>query len=137
MSEELAQPSAEKPESQALRQQLEQTRSEIAAKLESLQKRMSKSVDTTRASVEETMRFVKQIGQDAARSIKNTFDLKRQAARHPWSLLGIATCAGAMLAQRGLRGRCRDAQTRMSGLRKDEASIHAETAETATPTPRT
>lgn len=112
MAEEIASPSEDDAESQALRHQLEQTRSALASKLESLQKRLSKSVETACDAVDETMHSAKQTAQDAVQSIKQTLDLKQQVVRHPWTMMGVATCVGVFLAKRG-RG-CRQPFARKS-----------------------
>lgn len=85
---------------QSLRRQMEQTRSALAGKLHSLQKRMTNSVDSACDAIDETVRVAKTSALDAVQVIKCTLDLKQQATRHPWTMVGVATCIGALLAKR-------------------------------------
>lgn len=55
---------------------------------------------TSQTCVDETIQTVKQTVHDTVETIKRTFDLKQQAARHPWPVLGGAVLVGALLAKR-------------------------------------
>lgn len=85
---------------QSLRHQMEQTRSSLAGKLESLQRRMTNTVDSACDAVDETVHSAKKSALDAVQAIKSTLDLKQQASRHPWAMVSVATCIGALLAKR-------------------------------------
>lgn len=85
---------------QSLRQQMEQTRAALAGKLNALQKRMTSTIDTACDTVDETVHSATKSALDAVQVIKCTLDLKQQAKRHPWAMMGVATCIGALLAKR-------------------------------------
>ncbi len=114
---------------QTLRHQIEQTRSAIAGKLESLQKRVTMSVDSACAAVDETVHSAKRSTQDAVQAIQCALDLKRQATRHPWAMMGVATWVGVLLARRRRDAGQSAARKPINGPCTDEVLHPSETVE--------
>ena len=98
MAEEMNKSPDEHAGSDKIRHQLEDTRSELGEKLESLQERMMDTVQKTRSTVEETVQSAKLTVQDTLKSIRSTFDLKEQVLRNTWPMMGGAFFAGMFLA---------------------------------------
>lgn len=108
-------------ESKMIHREMEQTRSALAEKLETLERKVSSTVEgatdvvqdataavsdtveTVQDAVEETVATVKGTVQEAVSTVKDTFDIRRQVERHPWAMLGGAMVAG-FLAERWLGG---------------------------------
>jgi hypothetical protein len=83
------------------RQQMEETKSDIADKLESLELKVVESVQSTSTAVSETAEAVQETVetvtdalQDVVHSLSNAFDLRRQLDRHPWLNLGGCAALG-------------------------------------------
>jgi len=92
-------------EPEVIRQHMEETRSSLAEKLETLEEQVvGKVTETTNAvadtvesvkdAVEETVETVKGTVQDSVQAVKNTFDLPRQMDSHPWLFMGASVAAG-------------------------------------------
>lgn len=114
---------------QSLRQQMEQTRSDLVGKLQLLQKRVAGTIDTACDAVDETVHTAKSSALDAVQAIKCTLDFKRQATRHPWTMLGLATCVGALLAKRDGGRKVAAAQEACRDLQNEVTSQHSESAD--------
>jgi ElaB/YqjD/DUF883 family membrane-anchored ribosome-binding protein len=95
---------AEQPP-EAIRQQIDLTRSSITSKLEAIEDQvvgtvqsaketMQETIDNVKETVEETVSTVKETVQDTVSSVKETFDLRLQVERHPWPMLGGSFAAG-------------------------------------------
>lgn len=87
-------------DAEKVRRQLIEARSALSAKLLLLEGRLKNSVDMARSNVEQGAQSVKQSVEDTLSSIKQTFDFKKLAARHPWGAIGGAVIAGVLLAHR-------------------------------------
>jgi ElaB/YqjD/DUF883 family membrane-anchored ribosome-binding protein len=94
---------AQEPE--VIRQNIEETRSELTRKIEVLEQEVVGSVkDTTAAvaetvenvkdTVENTVENVKDTIQSTIASVKDTFDVRLQTQRHPWAVVGGCVFAG-------------------------------------------
>ena len=93
----------ESPE--VMRQQIEETKSQLWEKLDTLECQVSEVVQSTStavsetvASVQETVSNVTDTVQESVQSVSNAFDLPLQVERHPWLavggsfVLGYLTC---------------------------------------------
>lgn len=108
-------------EPEVIRQQMEDTRTALSEKLETLEHQMvqtvqgattavTDTVETVKEAVQETVETVKGGVQQTVESVKNTFDLPLQVERHPWGMLAGAVAAGYLTGwlverQTGAEGR--------------------------------
>jgi len=92
-------------EPEVILQQMEETRSSLTEKLETLEKQVVDTVaDSTTAvrdtvsnvkdAVRETVDTVKESVQETVETVKSTFDLASHAERYPWLFMGGAVTAG-------------------------------------------
>jgi ElaB/YqjD/DUF883 family membrane-anchored ribosome-binding protein len=92
-------------EPEVIRQQMEETRSGLQNKLETLEQQVkdtvqeatdavSDTVDTVKETVKETVETVKETVQDTVDSVKETFNLSRHVQEHPWPAFACAAAAG-------------------------------------------
>jgi ElaB/YqjD/DUF883 family membrane-anchored ribosome-binding protein len=104
------------PQPDLIRQQIDQTRSSLTDKLETLEAEVKGTVQSARETVEcaketvqETISSVKESVNSAKETVKHTFDIPYQVDRHPWFMLGLSLAsgavAGALLASRMDGGR--------------------------------
>jgi len=88
-----------------IRQQMEETRAGLAAKLETLEQHVvdtvtgttaavSETVDNVKEAVHETVETVKGSVQSGVESVKNAFDLSAQVDRHPWLFMAGSVALG-------------------------------------------
>jgi hypothetical protein len=89
-----------------IRQQMEETRSKLADKLEALENQVSDTVQSTTAAVTETVEAVKDTVesvsatvQETVETVGQTFDLWGQTDRHPWVVFGGSVALGYLAAQ--------------------------------------
>jgi ElaB/YqjD/DUF883 family membrane-anchored ribosome-binding protein len=100
------------PQPDVIRQQIEETRSSLTDKLETLEAEVKETVQSARDTVEnvqeavehtlssaretvqETISSVKETVENATETVKRTFDLPYQVDRHPWAMLGLSFVAG-------------------------------------------
>jgi ElaB/YqjD/DUF883 family membrane-anchored ribosome-binding protein len=94
---------AQEPE--VIRQQIEETRSSLTQKLETLEHEVKETVtgakeavtDTVEAvkeTVESTVENVKETVAETVCTVKRTFDLRYQVDQHPWGMMGGSFAAG-------------------------------------------
>jgi ElaB/YqjD/DUF883 family membrane-anchored ribosome-binding protein len=92
-----------KQEPEVIRSQIEETRSSLTEKLETLEQEVketvseaktavTETVETVKETVENTVEAVKDTVQGTVETVKHTFDLRCQVDRHPWGMM-----AGSML----------------------------------------
>jgi ElaB/YqjD/DUF883 family membrane-anchored ribosome-binding protein len=92
-------------EPEVIRQQMEETRTALAEKLETLENQVvetvheatsavSETVESVKDAVQETVDTVKDSVQDTVASVKETFDLRRQVDQHPWAMVGGSVAVG-------------------------------------------
>ncbi len=92
-------------ESEVIRHQMEETRTDISEKLETLENEFAGSVQhatdavsETVAEVQGTMRdtveSVRETVHDTMETVKSTFDVPHQVDQHPWLMLGGAVAVG-------------------------------------------
>ena len=93
------------PEQEAIRHQMEETRSSLQEKLETLENQVKETVQEATEAVSETVQTVKDVVQgtvetvkgsveDTVESVKQTFDLRRQVCEHPWGMFVGAAAVG-------------------------------------------
>ncbi|MBV9123111.1 MAG: DUF3618 domain-containing protein [Planctomycetes bacterium] len=90
-------PDALNQDPEQIRQQIEETRSSLTEKLETLEGTVRGTVQEAKASVEDTIETVKTKVQETVATVKRTFDLKYQVQQHPWSMTGGSVVAGFLL----------------------------------------
>jgi ElaB/YqjD/DUF883 family membrane-anchored ribosome-binding protein len=81
------------PEPNVIREQIDETRSSLTEKLETLEAEVKGTVQSAR----ETISSVKESVQSAKETVKRTFDVEYQVNRHPWAMLGLSLVSGVAL----------------------------------------
>ncbi len=92
-------------EPDVIRHQIEDTRSSLTDKIETLENQVLATVqnarqtvegtiENVRETVEETIENVKSSVENTVDSVKETFDVRRQVERHPWAAVGCSFAAG-------------------------------------------
>jgi len=92
-------------EPEVIRQQMEETRADLAAKLETLEQHVvdtvtgttsavSETVENVKEAVQETVEAVKGSVQSGVESVKDAFDLSAQVDRHPWFFMAGSLALG-------------------------------------------
>jgi len=84
-------------EPDVIRQHIDETRSSLTEKLETLEGQVRGTVQDAKATVEDTIENVKATVQDTVASVKKTFDLRYQTEQHPWAMVGGSVVAGYVL----------------------------------------
>ena len=77
-------------EAEVIRRQMEGTRAALQDKLETLEQQVKETVD----SATEAVTTVKESVRETVDTVKETFDLRRQVERHPWTMLCGAAAVG-------------------------------------------
>jgi len=84
-----------------IQQQMEETRSRLAEKLDQLTQQATGTVETvaetvtdTVETVSDTVQTVTETVQDTVQSVREMFDLPGQVDRHPWAMFGGAVALG-------------------------------------------
>jgi ElaB/YqjD/DUF883 family membrane-anchored ribosome-binding protein len=91
------------PQPDVIREQIEETRSSLTDKLETLEAEVKETYVSAKESVEETIHNVKETVHNATETVKRTFDVRYQVDRHPWGMLGLSLVGGLLLG--GFLGR--------------------------------
>jgi ElaB/YqjD/DUF883 family membrane-anchored ribosome-binding protein len=86
---------AEEPD--VIREQIEETRTALTEKLETLEGQVRDTVQTAKETVEGTIENVKSSVQETVQTVKRTFDLRHQVDQHPWAMLGGSFLTGFVL----------------------------------------
>jgi hypothetical protein len=91
-------------EPHVIRENIEETRSGLTRKIETLEQEVMGTVKDTRDAVTETVdavkgtvENVKETITESVESVKQAFDLRRQTQRHPWAVLGGSIGVGLLL----------------------------------------
>jgi ElaB/YqjD/DUF883 family membrane-anchored ribosome-binding protein len=90
---------------EVIRQQMEDTRTSLAEKIEKIEEEVvdkvtetttavADTVESVKDAVSETVETVKETVQESVQAVKNTFDLPRQMDRHPWLFVGASVGVG-------------------------------------------
>ncbi len=115
------------PQPDVIRQQIEETRSSLTDKLETLEaevkgtvqsaketvesakEAVEETLSTAKETVQETISTVKETVQTATETVKRTFDIPYQVDRHPFAMMGLSllsgVIAGALVGPRLSSGR--------------------------------
>ena len=123
---------------EVMRQQIEETKSQLWEKLDTLESQVSEVVQSTTtamsetvASVQETVSNVTETVQESVQSVSNAFDLPLQVGRHPWIAVGGSFVLG-YLAYELLNGATKEcenepvmeAQTSLSAVQAQNRNGH-------------
>jgi ElaB/YqjD/DUF883 family membrane-anchored ribosome-binding protein len=108
---------------------MEETRSALTEKLETLEERVVGTVEAVQSTVENTVETVKETVQDTVKTVKRTFDIPYQVEQRPWLMLGGSVVVGYLLGS--LRGR-----EVYGPARPYAASTNGRSHESAAPGPR-
>ena len=81
-------------ECEVIRQQMDETRSAMTDKMETLEHQVVESVQAASAAVSETVQTVRDSVHETVETVKDTFDLPRQVDRRPWTMMAAATALG-------------------------------------------
>jgi len=92
-------------EPEVIRQQMEETRSGLKDKLETLEQQVkdtvqdatdavSDTVQTVKETVQDTVATVKETVEGTVESVKETFNLSKHVQEHPWPAFACAAAAG-------------------------------------------
>jgi len=81
-------------EPDVIRQDIEQTRSALTEKLETLEEEVKDTVRSAKETVEETIENVTETVQETVETVQRTFDLEYQMQQRPWVLIGGSVAAG-------------------------------------------
>jgi ElaB/YqjD/DUF883 family membrane-anchored ribosome-binding protein len=92
-------------EPEVIHQEIEETRADLAKKLETLESEITDTVKSARETVEETIENVTETVQETVETVKKTFDLEYQMRQRPWTLMAGATVAGFLVGAFVLRPR--------------------------------
>jgi len=92
-------------EPEVIHKEIEETRSDLAKKLVTLEGEIQETVRSAKETVEETIENVTESVQETVDSVKKTFDLEYQMQQRPWTLLAGATVAGFLVGAVLLRSR--------------------------------
>jgi ElaB/YqjD/DUF883 family membrane-anchored ribosome-binding protein len=95
-------------ESEVIRQEMEETRTALQDKLETLEQQVKETISSASEAVADTVETVKEAVHDTVDSVKETFDLRQQVEKHPWEMfLGAAVVGflGGHLLHRALTPR--------------------------------
>jgi len=80
---------------EVIRHQMEETRSSLADKLETLESQFCGTVEGATEAVSHTVEVV----QETVETVKETFDLRKQTDRHPWGMLTGAVAVGFVVGR--------------------------------------
>lgn len=81
-------------EPELIRRQMQETRSCLAAKLETLEVRVADAVDGVAETVTHTADAVKSTVRESVHSVQDALDLKQQLEHRPWTAFVASTCVG-------------------------------------------
>jgi len=85
-----------------IRKQMQQTKLQLAEKLESLEQQVSATVHTTETAVNATVEAVQTVEgavHNAVDSVVNVLDVSRHVENHPWLVVGGAVVVGYLAAE--------------------------------------
>lgn len=82
------------PEPEEIRAEMEDTRSALTEKLETLEGKVLDTVQAAQNTVEQTIQTVKGTVESTVQTVKRTFDLRYQTEQHPLLMTGGAVLAG-------------------------------------------
>jgi ElaB/YqjD/DUF883 family membrane-anchored ribosome-binding protein len=77
-----------------IQQEIDQTRSALTEKLETLEGEIKDTVTSAKETVEETIENVKDTVTETVQTVKRTFDLRYQVEQRPWFMMGLSLTSG-------------------------------------------
>lgn len=80
-----------------IRHNIEETRSALTEKLETLECEVLGTVRSAKEAVTSTVENVKETVEETVQTVKETFDLRLQVERHPWAMFGGSVAAGFVI----------------------------------------
>jgi len=80
-----------------IRHQMEDTRTSLTEKLETLEEKVLAPVQEATAAVSETVISVKESVQEGVKNVKDFMDVPQQFDRHPWVMLGGSVACGFLV----------------------------------------
>jgi ElaB/YqjD/DUF883 family membrane-anchored ribosome-binding protein len=89
-------------ELEVIRDEMEQTRANLADKLGALETQVRETVVGAKEAVSSTVEGVKEVVGSVSETmgtVAETFDVTKQVDRHPWAAMGAAVAAGFVAAQ--------------------------------------
>jgi len=89
-------------ELEVIRDEMEQTRANLADKLGALENQVRETVSGATEAVSSTVEGVKEVVEtvsDTVESVTETFNVSRQVEQHPWMAFGAAVAAGFVASQ--------------------------------------
>lgn len=90
-------PDLTKKPPEEIRHEIDETRSSLTQKLETLEDQVRDTVHGAKETVEETIENVKYTVQDTVEAVKRTFDLSYQTQQHPWAMFGGSVATGFLV----------------------------------------
>jgi len=88
---------ATEPEVTKAHEEIDQTRSDLAQKVEQLEEKVRDTVLSATENVNETIESVTSTVQQTVHSVKRTFDLNYQMQVRPWTIIGGTVVAGFLV----------------------------------------
>jgi ElaB/YqjD/DUF883 family membrane-anchored ribosome-binding protein len=89
-------------ELEVIRDEMEETRANLANKLEALETQVRETVSDASEAVASTVEGVKDVVETVSEtvgSVTETFNISKQVEEHPWAAVGIAMAAGFLASQ--------------------------------------
>jgi len=89
-------------ELEVIRDEMEQTRANLADKLGALESQVRETVSTASETVASTVEGVKEVVGNVSETVENvteTLNISKQIDQHPWMAVGVAMAAGFVAAQ--------------------------------------
>lgn len=80
-----------------IRQDIDETRSSLTEKLETLENQVLGTVQEAKETVQDTIENVKETVQETVQTVKRTFDVHYQVDRHPWGMMGGSFLTGFLI----------------------------------------
>jgi len=80
-----------------IREQIEDTRSALTAKLETLEKGVKETVSEAKAAVTDTIENVKETVQETVETVKDSLDIRPYVQEHPWPMFAGSVGLGFAL----------------------------------------
>jgi ElaB/YqjD/DUF883 family membrane-anchored ribosome-binding protein len=105
---------ASEPEVTEIHQEIDQTRADLAHKVEELEEKVRDTVLSATENVGDTIETVTTTVQQTVDTVKRTFDLNYQMQQRPWTLIGASVLAGFLIGALVSRGRPSRGRSRVS-----------------------
>lgn len=107
------------PNTDEMRQEIDNTRSDLADKLEALEGRVMGTVHSAQETVEDSL----QMAKDTVATVQRNFDIKYQVRQHPWVMVGGSFFVGLALGSLFLKVRRRPSSQASDHLAGNETPL--------------